>query len=246
MSGFLMVVPPLAGHVNPTVAVGGSCSGAGNDVHGPVIPSSSGPAPGNCRLWPAGGDFSAEDMVGARARWLNLRAFAALAALWDEVLIPLGAAMWTRRGRGRRYAPDVGRRRQRPWRGRWSLAGMASRGDIASTSPSSPAPMPPCRRSRAGWRSGWRPSSVVRGKGAATYRFSEHLVLSYTVPELAGPVQVPCSLRSSAPPSGTGRRGALPWDWLNPAGSSWLPPSAPTTRRRGSLIVCWSMPPGPP
>src|SRR6266513_641672 len=94
MSRFLIVVPPLAGHVNPTVAVGRELQRRGHEVAWAGHPDLVAPLlPAGCRLWPAGGDFSAEDMAGARARWLNLRAFAALAALWDEVLIPLGAAM---------------------------------------------------------------------------------------------------------------------------------------------------------
>src|SRR5260370_25675447 len=94
MSRFLIVVPPLAGHVNPTVAVGRELQRRGHGVAWAGHPELVAPLlPADCRLWPAGGEFSAEDMAGARARWLNLRAFAALAALWDEVLIPLGAAM---------------------------------------------------------------------------------------------------------------------------------------------------------
>src|SRR5438309_11005020 len=94
MSRVLIVVPPLAGHVNPTIAVGRELQRRGHEVAWAGHPQLVAPLlPADCRLWPAGGNFSVADMAGARARWLHLRGFAALAALLDGVVIPAGAAV---------------------------------------------------------------------------------------------------------------------------------------------------------
>ena len=62
MSRFLIVVPPLAGHVNPTVAVGRELQRRGHEVAWAGHPELVAPLlPADCLLWPAGGDFSAED-----------------------------------------------------------------------------------------------------------------------------------------------------------------------------------------
>src|SRR5205085_2600339 len=56
------------------------------------------------------------------------------------------------------------------------------------------------------------------GVGGGDLRFSEHLVISYTVPELAGPVQVPRSPAFVGPALGERPPAAsFPWEWLDPA-----------------------------
>ncbi|MEA2565207.1 MAG: hypothetical protein QOD49_384 [Actinomycetota bacterium] len=221
MSRFLIVVPPLAGHVNPTVAVGRELQRRGHEVAWAGHPELVAPLlPADCRLWPAGGDFSVEEMAVARGRWLNLRAFAALAALWDEVLLPLAVAMVDGvEAAVDAYRPDViivdqqalagavvARRRGLPWATSASTFAEFSR-PYAS--------MPKVEAWVAERLEAFQHSF---GAGGGDLRFSEHLALSYTVPELAGPVQVPCTPAFVGPTLGERPAGAsFPWEWLDPA-----------------------------
>jgi UDP:flavonoid glycosyltransferase YjiC (YdhE family) len=176
--------------------------------------------PADCRLWPAGGDFSVEEMAGARARWLNLRAFAALAALWDEVLIPLGASMVDGvEAAVEADAPDVivadqqalagavvARRRGLPW------------ATSASTFAEFTRPYAAMPKVEAWVAERLETFQRSFGAGGGDLRFSEHLVLSYTVPELAGQVQVPCTPAFVGPALGERPAGPpFPWEWLDPA-----------------------------
>jgi UDP:flavonoid glycosyltransferase YjiC (YdhE family) len=221
LSRFLIVVPPLAGHVNPTVAVGRELQRRGHEVAWAGHPELVAPLlPADCRLWPAGGDFSVEEMAVARGRWLNLRAFAALAALWDEVLLPLAVAMVDGvEAAVDAYRPDViivdqqalagavvARRRGLPWATSASTFAEFSR-PYAS--------MPKVEAWVAERLEAFQHSF---GAGGGDLRFSEHLALSYTVPELAGPVQVPCTPAFVGPTLGERPAGAsFPWEWLDPA-----------------------------
>ena len=221
MSRFLIVVPPLAGHVNPTVAVGRELQRRGHEVAWAGHPELVAPLlPADCRLWPAGGDFSVEKMAAARARWLNLRAFAALAALWDEVLLPLGVAMVEGvEAAVDAYRPDViivdqqalagavvARRRGLPW------------ATSASTFAEFTRPYASMPKVEAWVAERLEAFQHSFGAGGGDLRFSEHLALSYTVPELAGPVQVPCTPAFVGPTLGERPAGAsFPWEWLDPA-----------------------------
>lgn len=221
MSRFLIVVPPLAGHVNPTVAVGRELQRRGHEVAWAGHPELVAPLlPADCRLWPAGGGFSAEDMAGARARWLNLRAFAALAALWDEVLIPLGAAMVGGvEAAVDAFGPDVVVADQQALAGavvarrrglRWATS--------ASTFTELTRPYASMPKVEAWVEERLKSFQDSHGVGGGDLRFSDHLVISYTVPELAGPVQVPCSPAFVGPALGDRPPAApFPWDWLDPA-----------------------------
>ncbi|MEA2504194.1 MAG: hypothetical protein QOG36_1237 [Actinomycetota bacterium] len=221
MSRFLIVVPPLAGHVNPTVAVGRELQRRGHEVAWAGHPELVAPLlPADCRLWPAGGDFSVEEMAVARGRWLNLRAFAALAALWDEVLLPLGVAMVDGvEAAVDAYRPDViivdqqalagavvARRRGLPW------------ATSASTFAEFTRPYASMPKVEAWVAERLEAFQHSFGAGGGDLRFSEHLALSYTVPELAGPVQVPCTPAFVGPTLGERPAGAsFPWEWLDPA-----------------------------
>lgn len=92
MTRFLFVVPPLVGHVNPAVGVAAELTARGHDVawagvpevvHGLTGPDAQVFA---CAV-PQGVDG---DVV---ARPAGLRGAAALKFLWEQFLVPLGAAM---------------------------------------------------------------------------------------------------------------------------------------------------------
>ncbi|MCX5409350.1 glycosyltransferase [Streptomyces sp. NBC_00335] len=89
----LFTVPPLAGHVNPTVAVGAELAARGHEV------AWTGPPGALARLLPeharilsagaeAGGDYAM-----LHTRWRDLRGVGALRFLWEEALVPLARAM---------------------------------------------------------------------------------------------------------------------------------------------------------
>lgn len=90
----LFVVPPLTGHVNPTLAVAAELTARGHQVAwtGPAAALAPLLPPGS-RLYPAGdhGPAGGPDLGGAR--WRDLRGIAALRFLWAEALIPLARAM---------------------------------------------------------------------------------------------------------------------------------------------------------
>lgn len=110
----LFTVPPLAGHVNPTVAVGAELAARGHEV------AWTGPASALARLLPArarilpageetpGGGDAAGGYAALHERWRDLRGVGALRFLWEEALVPLARAMLPgveRAAAG--FAPDV-------------------------------------------------------------------------------------------------------------------------------------------
>ncbi|MEW2582398.1 glycosyltransferase [Streptomyces virginiae] len=188
----LFTVPPLAGHVNPTVAVGAELASRGHEI------AWTGPAgaltrllPAQARVLPAG-----EEAGGAytelHERWRDLRGVGALRFLWEEALVPLARAMVPGVERAvRTFGPDVvvadqqalagplvARRLGVPWATSASTSAELTRpfadfpkvgewvaGQIAGL----------CAEYGAGpERPGWDP------------RFSDRLVLVFSTPELVG------------------------------------------------------------
>ncbi|TDU74906.1 glycosyltransferase [Streptomyces sp. KS 21] len=104
----LFTVPPLAGHVNPTVAVGAELAARGHQV------AWAGPAgalarllPTHARVLPAG-EETGGGYAALHDRWRDLRGVGALRFLWEEALVPLARAMVpgvTDAVRG--FAPDL-------------------------------------------------------------------------------------------------------------------------------------------
>lgn len=89
----LFTVPPLAGHVNPTVAVGAELAARGHEI------AWTGPAgalarllPPHARVLPAGEEAGGGYAL-LHARWRDLRGIGALRFLWEEALVPLARAM---------------------------------------------------------------------------------------------------------------------------------------------------------
>ncbi|MEC4570714.1 glycosyltransferase [Streptomyces virginiae] len=188
----LFTVPPLAGHVNPTVAVGAELASRGHEI------AWTGPATALTRLLPAQARVlpAGEEAGGAytelHERWRDLRGVGALRFLWEEALVPLARAMVPGVERAvRTFGPDVvvadqqalagplvARRLGVPWATSASTSAELTRpfadfpkvgewvaGQIAGL----------CAEYGAGrGRPGWDP------------RFSERLVLVFSTPELVG------------------------------------------------------------
>lgn len=94
----LFTVPPLAGHVNPTVAVGSELAARGHEIAwtGPAS-ALAGLLPARARILPAGEEAGGREIGGTYAelheRWRDLRGVGALRFLWEEALVPLARAM---------------------------------------------------------------------------------------------------------------------------------------------------------
>lgn len=204
----LFVVPPLAGHVNPTVAVAAELTARGHQV------SWAGPAaalepllPAGALLYAAGDRSAAEGHDVLHARWRDLRGVAALRFLWAEVLIPLARAMLPGvHSAVAAFRPDVlvadqqalagalvARRHGLPWVTSATtsaeftrpFAGVPKVGEWVAQSIA--ALLADC-----GAPAGWDP------------RFSPHLVLVFSTPELISPGEPdPGTL-----PTGPGAQGA--------------------------------------
>jgi MGT family glycosyltransferase len=92
---FMFVVPPLTGHVNPTISLGYELASRGHAV------AWAGPGGMVPRLLPEGARFIATNdaasmdaaMGAVNAKSMGLRGAAALKFLWEDVLFPLSGAM---------------------------------------------------------------------------------------------------------------------------------------------------------
>lgn len=237
MSRFLFAVPPLAGHVNPTTALGAELERRGHDVAWVGHPQAVAPLlPTGARLFPAGARLTPAMLEEIHARWLNLRALAALKVLWEEVLIPLGLAMVDGVASAvDGFGPDVTVVDQQTLAG----AAVARRDGLvwatsASTFSELSRPYAGMPRVEA-WaeellagfsaQCGLSPDQIRAGD----LRFSEHLVLAFTTPELAGDAQVACNPVFVGPAIGS--RPAQPgFDW------AWLDAGPAATRRRRILV----------
>ncbi|MBL1082977.1 glycosyltransferase family 1 protein [Streptomyces actinomycinicus] len=220
MSGFLFVVPPLTGHINPAVGVAARLSARGHRVAwvcadpalvrrlaGPdaVVTGCAGPVPG------AGGAVRPPDLRGAEA----------LRFLWEWYLLPLADAMAP--GVGAAVAevrPDVVVADQQAFAGAlvaerlglpWATSATTS-AEFSGAYDGLPKVADWIRERLAGLR-----ARIGDPSGTADPRYSPHLLLVFSTPELIGP-QAPLAPHVHyVGPSLTGRPAApgFPWEWLD-------------------------------
>ena len=226
MARFLFVVPPLSGHVNPTVSVGRELARRGHDVAWAGLPGAVDPLlPPDARFLPAGSPEAIEHVDHLRQRSRGLRAAAAFKFLWENVLLPLGYAMVDGVDRVvEQWRPDVLVTDQQ------TLAGAAvarRRGLRWATSATTTAELvdvlaglPLAER--------WVDEQVTRfqtdvGMPAALVsnhdlRFSEHLVLVFSTRRLVGEHHVFPDHYAFVGPSISDRPEPddFPWHWLDP------------------------------
>jgi UDP:flavonoid glycosyltransferase YjiC (YdhE family) len=226
MARFLFVVPPLTGHVNPTVAVGRELARRGHRTAWAAYPRLVEPLldPG-AELIRLGDDLPDEMIEATRARATALRGVAALEFLWRDFLVPLAVAMVPGVEEAvDRFEPDVlvvdqqafagavvARRRGLPW-----ATSATTSAELVDPFAALPKIGEWVREQLVELQ---RKVGVEGEIGETDLRFSEHLVLAFTTEALAGP---PAGL-----PPGTGpvamvgpsiapgdERGDFPWDWL--------------------------------
>jgi MGT family glycosyltransferase len=222
----LIVVPPLAGHVNPTVAVGRELTARGHEVtwtgHPDVVPDLL--APGAAFV-PVDGGVPLDVVLAVAERSSGLRGPAALRFLWQDVLMPLARTMLA----GVRRAVDA-TGADALVVDQQALAGAAvatDRGLPWATSASTSAELtdPLAAMGRVGlWvrelmtgflmDAGLTPGAAV----ALDPRFSPHLLLAFTTEALVGPVAGFPDHYAFVGPSFAGRPDPtpFPWDWLDP------------------------------
>lgn len=94
MARVLIVVPPLVGHINPTIALGNALHAAGHTVAWVGYPAALAervPPWGEALLLPA--DIADVALDAVRDRGMGLRGAAAFKFLWEDLFLPLARAM---------------------------------------------------------------------------------------------------------------------------------------------------------
>lgn len=237
MSGFLFVVPPLVGHINPTVGVAAELTARGHRVAW----ASADPglvrrlAGDEAAVFPCAGPvLTGEDGV----RPAELRGPEALKFLWERFLVPLAEAMapGVRAAIGE-FGPDVVVADQQAFAG--GLVAERLRVPWATSSTTSAeftfaealAGMPKV--------ADWLDTLLhdLRGRigdpsGTADPRFSPHLVLAFSTPELVGSgagatgevgAGVGDRIRWVGPSMAPRPAAAdFPWTWLDPSRATVL------------------------
>ncbi|MFE2580178.1 glycosyltransferase [Streptomyces sp. NPDC059378] len=229
MSGFLFVVPPLVGHINPAVGVADRLLARGHRVawvcadpalvgrlagdRAPVFPC-AGPVPG----------------VGEARRPPGLRGPEALRFLWEWYLLPLAEAMapGVRAAVGA-FRPDVVVADQQAFAG----ALVAERAGLpwatsATTSAEFADPLaglPKVGQWLAERLADLR-ASVGDPAGDTDPRFSPYLVLAFSTAEFAGPSAAarggPVRWVGPSVTARAERLSAFPWEWLDPGRATVL------------------------
>jgi UDP:flavonoid glycosyltransferase YjiC (YdhE family) len=221
---FLFVVPPLAGHVNPTVSVGRELADRGHAVawtgHPEVVPDLIGP---DATFLPVADAVPRDVLEAVVERSAGLRGPAALRFLWRDVLMPLAHTMLAGTD-----AAVAGFRPDALVVDQQALAGAAvaeRRGLPWATSATTSAELtdPLATMGKVGdWVQG-QIHGFLAAAGLATGhaaridpRFSPHLLLAFSTPALVGDIAVPPQT-AFVGPSITARPDPtpFPWEWLD-------------------------------
>jgi MGT family glycosyltransferase len=223
VSRFLFVVPPLAGHIFPAVAVGQELADRGHQVAWAGHAETLGPLlPPEATLIPVAAKFGDENLAQVRRRSAGLRGAAAFRFLWTDFLIPLARSMVPGvMAAVDEFSPDVlvvdqqalagalvARRRGLPWA--TSATTSAELTDQYATMPTLGQWSRQCLAEL---------QRELALSDPVDLRFSDHLVLAFTTTALLGPdSDVPGHCVFVGPAIGR-RAGAaeFPLAWLDPA-----------------------------
>jgi len=229
---FLFVVPPLTGHVNPTVAVARELVRRGHEVAwtGPTDAVAPLLDPGST-LYPAENEELAGSLAAARRRWLALRGPAALRFLWEEFIVPLGHTMLPGvEAAVRAFRPDVvisdqqalagpvaARRRNLPW-----VTSATTSAELTRPLADLPQVEEWVREQITGFQLAHDLTDPL------DLRFSDHLVLVFSTAALIGPAaglssagpalpttEFPDHFAFVGPALGRPSGGDFPWEFLS-------------------------------
>ncbi|MFT4113814.1 glycosyltransferase [Silvibacterium sp.] len=227
MSRFLFIVPPLTGHINPTVAVGAELASRGHEV------AWTGPAfalakllPEGAILFPADEGFSASDMQRIAEIGRGLRGAEAFRFLWKDFILPLGRAMLPAVERAvyafqphtlivdQQALAGAGLARERNLC--WATSATTS-SDLVDPFETFPLFADWLRDELISFQQGLGISHESASVG--DLRFSEHLVLAFSTKELVGDTNTFPKEWLFVGPAIEKRPGAatFPWNWLDPA-----------------------------
>lgn len=217
---FLFAVPPLAGHVNPTVAVAAELVRRGHKVawtgHRPVLEPLLRPG---SRIFSAMDEEFGARLPELRRDWMGLRGMASLRFLWEEFAVPLGHAMMPGAGTAiDRFRPDVvvcdqlalagpvaARLRGLPWATSATTSAEFTR-PLAGT----PKVEEWVRERIAGFQRDHGIDDLL------DLRFSDHLVLIFSTGALIGDVSLfPGHFAFVGPALGRPPGSVFPWEWLD-------------------------------
>lgn len=224
MARFLFVVPPFAGHVNPTVAVAAELGDRGHEVAWTGLPGSVEALlpEGSCFL-PATSPEVAAYVADASDRRPDVRGAAAFKFLQEEVLLPLAAAMVDGVDAAvDEFRPDVLVVDQQALAGavvarrrglRWATSATTS-GELVDPLAGLPLVAAAMHEARVALQARFGVPAEVAEQG--DLRISPHLVVAYTTEALVGDVVVDAPV-AFVGPSTLGRPEAddFPWDELD-------------------------------
>jgi MGT family glycosyltransferase len=225
MTRFLFVVPPLAGHVNPTIAVGAELASRGHHVawvgHASVLASL---LPHGAELFGTDSTLAADNLSVIVARAQGLRGSEAFRFLWKDFIIPLGEAMLPDVETAvKQFAPDVLIVDQQAIAGalvarrhglRWATSATTS-SELAN--PFAIFPMFGAWIAEELRAFQHRAGISARDAALGDLRFSEQLVLAFSTPELVGGGPFPPEWLFVGPAIGMRPiAGEFPWSWLDP------------------------------
>ncbi|MFJ8105697.1 glycosyltransferase [Streptomyces sp. NPDC096132] len=213
MSRFLFVVPPLVGHINPTVGVAAELAALGHEPAW-VCPD---PELVGRLAGPEATVFACAGSVRGE-RPAELRGPEALRFLWEWYLLPLAEAMapGVRAAVGE-FRPDVVVSDQQAFAGAFTAERLGVPWVTSATTSAEftdPLAGLPKVREWVDERLAGLRASLGDPAGTADPRFSPRLVLAFSTPELAGPAEGV----GWVGPSIAGRpvSSGFPWEWLDP------------------------------
>jgi UDP:flavonoid glycosyltransferase YjiC (YdhE family) len=236
MSRVLITVPPLTGHVNPTVSLGAELSARGHEVAWAGLPGVVDELlPSGARFLPVVGDLNQSTLDDMQEQGKGLRGAVALKFLWEGFLIPYArstaAAMSEAVGA---FGPDalvvdqqdvggavVARRTGIPW-----VTSATTSAELADPLAALPKVDEWVRDQLVALQldHGLSPSQAALGD----LRFSDQLIIAFTTEALAGPVGGRAAASGSVirfvGPSMVGREDLtpFPWEWLHAPGPTVL------------------------
>jgi UDP:flavonoid glycosyltransferase YjiC (YdhE family) len=219
---FLFVVPPLHGHTNPTLAVGRALAARRHHVAWTGYPDPlRSLLPPDAEMISVFDSMPSEIVNAVSEKSLGLRGASALKFLWEDFQLPLARAMIDGVEKAvDLFKPDVLIVDQQ------ALAGaiVAQRRKLAwatSATTSAELTQPFTALPRVGeWVDGLLRElqrELGAPEGSGDPRFSEHLVVVFTTPELVGQDRSFPEHYAFVGPSLTARPETIPfdWDWLD-------------------------------
>ncbi|MBO3676045.1 glycosyltransferase [Streptomyces sp. NEAU-YJ-81] len=218
---FLFVVPPLVGHVNPTLGVAAELTARGHQVAWAGMPEVVGRLTGQgATVYRCAGPVLGE---GGAGRPPDVRGPAALRFLWERFLVPLAEAMAPGVAKAiEEFRPDVVIADQQTVAGGLVAERLGVRWATSATTSAEFTGALDGLPKIGAWLDGQM--DEVRGRigdpeSTADPRFSPDLVLAFTTEELAGrPARAGDRIRYVGP--SIAERPAttdFPWEWLDPA-----------------------------